>query len=161
MAYGGTSSCCGDDMILDSTTTVVPDSNGPAMATPPADNPPRTFQSTPEEPAGPAPIGPAPFNSSAADLSENEAGSAVLTVVVPQDAQVFINGVETQTEGLIRQYVSQNLEVGYAYDYEILVQVVREGRLVQQTQEITLQKGQDQRLAFESFPTSDVRVASW
>jgi uncharacterized protein (TIGR03000 family) len=172
-AYMGTSSCCGSDVISDSIITTVPDGNGPTLATPPADNPPSTIDSTPEAPAigpspyGPSPYGPAPDATPATEtvspttLSENEIGSAVLTVVVPDDAQVFINGAATQTEGVVRQYVSQDLEVGYAYDYQILVQVVREGRLVQQTQEVTLQQGQDQRLAFESFPTSNVRVASW
>lgn len=162
--YGG-GSCCGGGAFIDS-GVAVPDSQGPTVA------PSTTYGPDPAgAPEGPATYGPTipsttmppattpPATTTPMSFSTNETGSAVLSLVVPEDAQVFINGAPTQTQGIVRQYVSPDLQAGYAYDYVILVQVVRDGRMIEQTREVTLQHGQDQRLAFDSFPAIDVQIA--
>lgn len=76
------------------------------------------------------------------------ADAGVLTLIVPEDAVVRINGRETDTPGAVRQYVSYGLQAGYAYDYEVHVSTVRNGKLQEETRQVTLTAGGEQKVAF-------------
>lgn len=74
--------------------------------------------------------------------------SGLITIYVPQDARVFVNGSETTSRGSKRTFVSYGLELGSEYDYTIQAEVIRDGQRYTQTQVVTLQAGSQQRVTF-------------
>ena len=52
---------------------------------------------------------------------------ATLTVNVPSDARVFVNGAKTTSVGSQRSYVSRGLQAGFNYTYEVRAEVERNG----------------------------------
>jgi uncharacterized protein (TIGR03000 family) len=74
--------------------------------------------------------------------------SGALTVWVPYDAKVYVNGKETRSTGSRRQYISYGLEPGMSYKYVVKVQVVRNGELQEDTKTATLTAGAIQAVAF-------------
>ena len=83
------------------------------------------------------------------------ADSGVLTVNVPADAKVFVNGNQTSSAGARRHYVSRGLQGGYKYAYEVRAEVVRDGRTIEETKTIELRAGENSRLAFD-FAAEDL-----
>lgn len=80
--------------------------------------------------------------SSPASLpSTDMENSSVLTVYVPYDAKVAINGLETRSKGSRRRYVSYGLKPGFSYKYVIRSQIVRDGQVFEDTRTITLVAG--------------------
>ncbi len=77
------------------------------------------------------------------------ADSGLLTVVVPFDAKVYINGLETKSTGSRRQFVSYGLKPGYSYRYDIRVELVRDGKLEVATMTKVLKAGSRE---FATFP---------
>jgi uncharacterized protein (TIGR03000 family) len=67
--------------------------------------------------------------------------SATLTVRVPADARVFVNGLATTSTGSVRRYVSNGLRDGYNYTYSIRAEIVRDGQTITETQAVKLQAG--------------------
>jgi uncharacterized protein (TIGR03000 family) len=111
---------------------------------------------TPPAPdAAPSPFGtaPAPGNTTATPTIEN---SGLLTIYVPNDAKVTINGLPTASQGSKRQYVSYGLQPGLNYKYEIHASVVRDGQLIEDNKTIYLTAGQRGAVAFGSSPISTV-----
>jgi uncharacterized protein (TIGR03000 family) len=90
---------------------------------------------------------PAPAKPTA-DAARPDAG--VLTVVVPADAKVYINGFETKSTGTVRQYVSYGLKQGASYRYE--VRVVLAGN--EETRLVDLTAGQRFSVAVRPAPTA-------
>ncbi|HWB09715.1 MAG TPA: TIGR03000 domain-containing protein [Pirellulales bacterium] len=74
--------------------------------------------------------------------------NATLTVRVPAEARVFVNGLATTSTGTVRRYVSNGLRAGYAYTYQIRVEVIRDGQTVSETQTVKLQAGDTPNLEF-------------
>ena len=74
--------------------------------------------------------------------------SATLTVRVPADARVFVNGLATASTGNVRRYVSNGLREGYSYTYQIRAEVVRDGQTVSETQTVKLQAGDTPNVEF-------------
>jgi uncharacterized protein (TIGR03000 family) len=104
-------------------------------------------------PAGAAPavpgLPPAPGTS-----TSNTRADGLLSVSIPEDARIFVNGQATSSTGSSRQYVSRDLQTGYNYTYEVRAEVVRDGRTVEQVKKIDLRAGQTANLAFD-FPATD------
>jgi uncharacterized protein (TIGR03000 family) len=125
--------CCTDGGVAPSAPT-------PAAPTP-AKKP--DDMGMPTEPTAPAPAEPAvnPTTSTSAD-------SGVLTVWVPYDAKVTVNGLETKSTGSRRQFVSYGLKAGFSYKYEVKAAIVRDGQMVEDTQTVTLTAGQVSAVAF-------------
>jgi uncharacterized protein (TIGR03000 family) len=91
---------------------------------------------------------------------ESSAGqSGVLTVWVPNDAKVTINGLLTKSTGSKRQFVSYGLQPGYTYNYEVKAEVVREGRIVTESQTVAITAGERGGVAF-GFNVPPSTVAS-
>jgi uncharacterized protein (TIGR03000 family) len=82
-----------------------------------------------------------------------------LTVTVPEDAQIFVNGSATASKGMIRQYVSRNLEQGMSYSYEVRAVVTRNGEPMEQTKIVTLRPGDTTDLAFDFTSSKKVETA--
>ena len=100
---------------------------------------------------GPSPVLP----KTSATSADN---SGILTVWVPYDAKVTINGLETRSTGSRREFVSYGLKSGLSYKYVVQAQVVREGKLLEDTRTVTLTAGQIEAVAFgfNTQPTEQV-----
>ena len=80
--------------------------------------------------------------------SQKPDNSGVVTIYVPQDAKVFVNGKETSQTGSRRVFASFGLEKGYEYDYTITAVVVRDKERIEETKTVTLQAGDNRGVAF-------------
>lgn len=84
-----------------------------------------------------------------ADASTRLSRDAVmLSVWVPTDAKIFVNGNTTSSTGSARSYVSRGLQPGASYSYEIRAEVVRDGRTLTETKQVTVVAGQKADLEF-------------
>jgi len=148
--YGGICTtydvCCGDVPTACGTAT-------PAQAPTPAKKPVIESPAMPTEPA-PSPADQAPampeMPKTSAASSEN---SGVLTVWVPFNATVTINGLETRSTGSRRLYVSHGLKPGFTYKYVIRAELVRDGQTLVDTQTVEMTPGKITAVAF-GFNTS-------
>jgi uncharacterized protein (TIGR03000 family) len=91
-----------------------------------------------------APMTP-PDTAPAASLDRETGG---MTVSVPANAKVFVNGKPTTSTGALREYISRGLEPGYQYNYEVRVEVVRDGKTVADTKTVALRAGRLEHVAF-------------
>lgn len=86
--------------------------------------------------------------------------SAVLTVRVPDDAVVTVNGHRTKSIGDERRFASHGLRPGFRYRYEVTAEVIRDGQTIRDTKVVKLQSGQQTRLRFEfESDQDDAKVA--
>ncbi|MFZ5829658.1 MAG: TIGR03000 domain-containing protein [Planctomycetota bacterium] len=108
----------------------------PGSTAPPANWPPSTL---------PGAGNPLPGGSTALPTAKD---SGLLTIWVPYDAKVWVNGMETKSTGSRRQYVSFGLKQGFSYRYEVKAQIVREGQLVEDIQDVVLTAGSTGAVAF-------------
>jgi uncharacterized protein (TIGR03000 family) len=106
------------------------------------------------KPVEPVPATP-PTPKASTGLSRADAGS--LTIWVPEDAKVFVNGRATTSVGSRRQYVSYGLKPGLSYNYEVRAEVIRDGRPLIETRSIMLTAGSRSALAF-NFDNSKSNV---
>ncbi len=83
---------------------------------------------------------------------------AMLNVNVPAEAKIFVNGAETTSTGMQRQFVSRGLSAGNRYTYEVRAEMVRDGETVTETKSVTLGMGEQAQLAF-NFDKSEAPVA--
>ncbi|MCX7426932.1 MAG: TIGR03000 domain-containing protein [Planctomycetia bacterium] len=132
----------------------------PAAPTPPPPAP------APEAPPAPAPAAPAAPQLPGAPAQSTTsiptpANTGLLTVWVPGHATVYINGAKTTTEGSRRRYVSYGLQPGLTYKYEVRAELVRNGRLAEETQTVYLTAGASEGLAFgfNREPIAEVAAA--
>lgn len=73
---------------------------------------------------------------------------AVLTVDVPAEARVIVNGTPTRSTGTHRRFVSRALAPGYSYTYTVQAQIDRDGKTIEETKTVDLQSGGSANLAF-------------
>lgn len=122
---------------------------GPATLPEPGMTPaqPRPNEPTPPVPGTlePAPAVPAEPSSTSSPTPEN---SGVVTIWVPFDAKVTVNGLATRSTGSRRQFVSYGLKPGFSYKYDIHAEVLSNGQLVEDTRTVTLTAGQTVSVAF-------------
>ena len=100
--------------------------------------------STPASPDGGLPIP----SGHGASLEEIGADGCLLTVWVPYEAKVTINGMATKSVGSRRQFVSYGLKPGLTYTYEVVAKVVREGKEMTESKTISLTAGGRDGVAF-------------
>jgi uncharacterized protein (TIGR03000 family) len=85
--------------------------------------------------------------------------SALLTVSVPTDARVLVNGMPTRSAGELRRYVSKNLNPGFNYTYEVTAEANVNGTPVTQTKTVHLRAGDQVDLAFDLRTQEPVETA--
>ncbi len=73
---------------------------------------------------------------------------AILSLKLPRDAKVYINGKLTKTEGTLRQYVSRNLSQDKNYRYRVKAVVNKDGRDIVRTRLVSMRPGQDRLVGF-------------
>lgn len=133
--------------------SVLPPAPAP-KAVPPA--PDLDLPKLPDAPLPPAP-GAAPKPTAGGSLPSD---AALLTVDVPQDARVYVNGMLTKTPGTHRQFVSYGLRPGYGYAYEVRVVVTRNGEELSDTQIVRIRTGETRDLAFDFSARADAVIAA-
>jgi uncharacterized protein (TIGR03000 family) len=82
--------------------------------------------------------------------------AARLTVKVPADAEVWVEGKKTTSTGPVRQYQSPPLKPGQPYTYEVRARWQENGREVTQTQHVEVSSGAS---AAMDFPTPSAAAA--
>jgi uncharacterized protein (TIGR03000 family) len=94
------------------------------------------------------------YVSSGAQPASDE---VMLSVSVPADAKVFVNGRATASSGELRQFTSAGLKQDAAYRYQVRVELVRDGKPVSQEKTVSLAVGSTGSLEFSETP--EVQVA--
>ncbi len=116
----------------------------------------------PDQQGGPTPADP-PAADPNMNLPEKQTSfsrdSALLTVAVPSDARVLVNGIPTRSTGSQRRYVSRNLTPGFDYTYEVRAEVMVDGKPVVQTKTAQLRAGQDVKLNFDMNAANPLETA--
>lgn len=103
----------------------------------------------PEATEPPAETPPAEAPPAAADASFRLGRDAVmLSVWVPNDARIYVNGNTTNSTGSARNYISRGLQPGASYAYEIRAEIVRDGKKLTETKQVTLVAGQRVNVEF-------------
>lgn len=74
---------------------------------------------------------------------------AVLSLKLPLDAKVYINGKLTQTKGRLRQYVSRNLTQEKDYRYRVKAVFEKDGRKMVRTRLVSMRPGKDRIVKFD------------
>ena len=74
---------------------------------------------------------------------------ATIVVSLPADARLIVDGVATTSTAERRTLITPELEVGATYVYSMQVEVVREGRTVAQTQDVTVRGGETSNVLFQ------------
>jgi uncharacterized protein (TIGR03000 family) len=87
-------------------------------------------------------------------------GDARLSVSVPDDAVVFINGNRTTKIGTHREYVSTGLKASHSYRYVVRVQVSRDGTVLENVREVIIRAGGSTHLVFDAAGREGVRLSA-
>jgi uncharacterized protein (TIGR03000 family) len=82
--------------------------------------------------------------------------SVVLTVSVPADAKVFVNGQSTRSTGELRQYASSGLQPAAVYPYRVRAEFVRDGKPISEEKTVQLTAGQTGSVTFSAAPNAQV-----
>lgn len=86
-----------------------------------------------------------------------DSDAALLTVSVPEDAKVTVNGLSTSSKGAIRQFMSNGLKEGFVYTYVVNVTFTAADKTESKT--VKLRAGSTERLVFnEPSPVKTVSV---
>ena len=99
----------------------------------------------------PPPPGPAGEGSSTRSLPKRKptVKPAVLSVTLPSDAQIYINGRLTKTEGSVRNYVARKLKAGKELGYQVKAVMNRDGKRLVRTQTVRMKAGITRTIEFD------------
>ncbi len=84
----------------------------------------------------------------------------MLTVKVPAEAKVFVNGHLTTSTGIERQFISRGLVVGSRYTYEVRAELDVNGKTVSDVKTVSLTAGDVADLAFSLNGESELQATS-
>ena len=73
----------------------------------------------------------------------------LLSIDVPADALVYVNGMLTKTPGTHRQYICSGLLPGKSYAYQVRAVVSRNGKELSDTKVVRFRAGESHDLAFD------------
>lgn len=79
-----------------------------------------------------------------------ESDAAMLTVEVPMNAKVTVNGHPTSSDGTVRQFMSRGLKKGYVYTYVVKATFDVGGEEKTDSKSIKLRPGDIERVEFET-----------
>jgi uncharacterized protein (TIGR03000 family) len=74
--------------------------------------------------------------------------AAVLTVEVPEDAVVYLQGQKMTSRGTSRQYFSPQLEAGRQYTYHLRAVWTVDGKPIERSMDVPVKAGDTPRVAF-------------
>jgi uncharacterized protein (TIGR03000 family) len=89
--------------------------------------------------------------SNAERLGAPRAGEAPATLIVrlPADAKLTIEGAATTSTNDVRWFISPPLQAGKDYQYTLKAEVMRDGKKVERTREVTVRAGQPAEVTFD------------
>lgn len=87
----------------------------------------------------------------------NAGNKAHIWLRVPADAEIWVNGVKTKQDGESRYFFSPPLASGKKYSYQVRLRWTKDGKPVEETQNILVQAGQTIRRDFTSSEKSEPR----
>lgn len=77
---------------------------------------------------------------------------------VPSEAKVYVNGLATTSTGTHRRYISRDLAAGYGYTYEVKIESVSNGKVVEEVKTVEMRAGQTASLAFNPAPAKSAET---
>ncbi len=78
-----------------------------------------------------------------------------LTVAVPSDAKIFVNGNATDSTGAVRQFVSRGLKSGKSYRFEIRAELEgADGQVISEEKSLVVTAGKREQVQFDFAETS-------
>jgi uncharacterized protein (TIGR03000 family) len=83
----------------------------------------------------------------------------LISVNVPADARIFVNGKTTTSTGTSRQYISRGLVAGRRYTYEFRAETTVDGKPVTDTQVVQLTAGEQAQVAFNFSERNEQNAA--
>jgi uncharacterized protein (TIGR03000 family) len=87
--------------------------------------------------------------------------TAHITVRVPANTDVWVNGVKMNSTGLVREYQSPPLTPGKGYHYEVRVRWEANGQTVTQTKSVPIAAGAHVTVSFPDYsPSTQQKVTS-
>jgi uncharacterized protein (TIGR03000 family) len=87
------------------------------------------------------------------EAPEPPVSAATITVRVPAYADVWFDGQQTRQTGSVRQFVTPDLNPGVTYRYEVKASWLENGKLVSDTQYLSIQAGDRSSVIFVPGPT--------
>lgn len=99
---------------------------------------------------------PGPADDDSAYQIPQTDSKAVLNLVLPQQAKVYINGKLTRTPGAYRSFVSKRLTENRDYKYQVKAVLVKGGKSIERNKLVTMRPGVNQtvKLDFENAQTT-------
>lgn len=76
-------------------------------------------------------------------------GDAILSVNVPSEAQVYVNGRLTKTKGELRKYVSRHLKQNRQYEFNVKAILERDGKELTLQEDVSLRAGKNSFVSFD------------
>ena len=147
--------CC--TVVETATTADTPTRAKPSQSKP---TPAPTQKPTPD--AGPAAGTPnKPAKTSGTSAIELPSSEGTITLHVPADAKVVINGLKTKASGTERVYKSCNLKPGFAYDYEVRIQLNHNGELLEEVRNVRLTAGAGETFAIDFRSRTNRLAQAW
>jgi uncharacterized protein (TIGR03000 family) len=97
----------------------------------------------------------------AAPASEPKATSfppapAKLTIKLPAEAKLFVDGVQAPLTSAERTFETPKLDAGKDYVYTIKAELSQEGRTISETKRVTFQAGKEVTVEFKNLATQSV-----
>jgi uncharacterized protein (TIGR03000 family) len=74
---------------------------------------------------------------------------ATIVVRLPADAKLMIGGAPTSSTQDVRWFTSPPLQAGKDYQYTLKAEVMRDGKRVERTKEVTVRAGQPSQVTFD------------
>jgi uncharacterized protein (TIGR03000 family) len=90
--------------------------------------------------------GKAPTNPKKGETSAETRAS--LTVELPADARLYVDGQPMKTSSSTRRFITPPLPRGKAYYYELQAEMVRDGQTVRVSRRVVVRPGDDLRTSF-------------
>jgi uncharacterized protein (TIGR03000 family) len=93
-------------------------------------------------------IDPRPINApNLADL-DADGGMAIITVSVPENAEVFLQGKRMEETGSVRRFSSPHLEAGKGYTYTVRAKWTENGKRYDESMDVPVRAGDRKSVAF-------------
>jgi len=81
---------------------------------------------------------------------------ATLTVTLPADARLTVDGTPTSTTSAVRTFVTPNLTPGKTFTYTMKAEYMKNGEPVSEEKVVKVQAGKETRVSFEGTSTTAV-----
>jgi len=88
------------------------------------------------------------------------ADGGLLVVEVPANAEIFVNGTKTTSQGARRQFLSRGLVAGKTYEFVVRMAVDRDGQVEESTKVVALSAGERSKVSFVSEAAPAVATTS-